>query len=96
MDLKHFVATDSSKIEELDRSSGLFPKKEKRRYLCEKHIFEREVIVVLKHIQDANEISHAMATSPGSLLALDCVAQILVWGPADLVPGWVSGPGALC
>lgn len=96
MDLKHFVAMDSSEIEELDRSSGLFPKKEKRRYLCEKHIFEREVIVVLKLIQDANEISHTMATSLGSLLALDCVAQILVWGTADLAPGWVSGPGALC
>ena len=87
---------DSSKIEEFDRSSGLLPKKEKRRYLCEKHIFEREVIVVLKLIQDANEISHAMATSLGSVRALDCVAQILVWGPADLAPGWVSGPGELC
>lgn len=95
MDLKHFVAMDSSEIEELDRSSGLFPKKEKRRYLCEKHIFKREVLVVLKLIQDANEISHAMATSLGSLLALDCVAQILVWGTVDLAPGWVSGPGAL-
>ena len=96
MDLKHFVAMDSSKIEELDRSSGLFPKKEKRMDLCEKHIFKREVVVVLKLIQDANEISHAVATFPGSLLALGCVAQLLVWGPVDLAPGWVSGPGALC
>lgn len=47
-------------------------------YVENQHIHKRQVLVALKLIQDAMNC-HAMATSLGSLLALDCVAQILVW-----------------